>query len=158
MEQNKVKLNIVLVSLNDKFCKSVAQYLAERLDMFYADCHDLIVYDLINPKEVLLKCGMEYLKKREKNVLENCSQYRNTVFSISYDYIKENISLFNESLLIFIDLPQNKITKVVNSIEYDNRSSYLKSISHICVKSNRCIIKKITNMIIEKLGEYYEDN
>ena len=158
MGQNNEKFNIVVVSLNDKFCKNIACLLAESLDMFYADCHELVVYDLINPKEVLLKCGLEYLKKREKNVFENCSQYRNTVFSISFDYLKDNISLFENSIIIFVDLPILKITKTINKIEYDNRTKYLKSISHITIKSEKCIVKKVVNMILEKLGEMYENS
>ena len=58
MDKNKSAINIVIVALNEKFSKNVASSLAEKLDMFVSDCHDLIVYDLVNPKEVLDKCGL----------------------------------------------------------------------------------------------------
>ena len=48
MEKEKSYINIVIVSLDDKFSKNVANDLASKLDMFLADCKDLIEYDLMN--------------------------------------------------------------------------------------------------------------
>lgn len=157
MEKKEI-INILIVSLNDRFSKNIATNLASNLNMFFSDCYELVVYDLINPKEVLEKCGLEYLKRREKNVLENCAEYTNTVFSINFDYIKEHLSIFDKSLIIYLDLPENKVTKVANKIDYANRSDFLKVTSDIVIKIDKCLIKKTTSMILNKLGELYENS
>lgn len=46
-------INILIVSLDDKFSKLVSGTLSSQLEMFNADCRDLIIYDLVNPKEIL---------------------------------------------------------------------------------------------------------
>lgn len=153
---NEEKINIVIVSLNEKFTKNVSRNLADSLEMFYADCHELVVYDLINPKEVIEKCGLEYLKQREKAVLVNISSYLNTVFSISFELLKEYYSYFKNSIIIFLNLPQSKTTKVVNKIDYNSRTQFLKSISNLEIEQEKCLVLKTTKEILKALGEHYE--
>ena len=156
MDKQEAKFNILLVALNDKFCKNVAKNLADKLDMFFADCHELVVYDLINPKEVLEKCGMEYLKKRERAVLENCSEYRDTVISIRFEYFKENFNLFKNSIIVYLRLPEQKVSRVVNKIDYKFRDEFSSSYSDFVLDLEKCLTKKAVNSLMEKLGEYYE--
>ena len=150
-------INIVLVSLNDKFCRSVASSLAERLDMFNADCHDMLVYDLIDPKAVIEKCGIEYFKKREKGVMENCSEYHNTVLTINFDLYKTHSNCFINSLVLFLRLPEGKQDKVPNSLDFELRDAFLAENSHIIVSMEQKSVKKCVDLIIKKMGEYYEN-
>ena len=88
MEKINAPINIVVVALSEKFSKAIASSLANRLDMFMVDCHEMIVYDLIDPKDVLDRCGIEYFKKRERSVVRNCAEFYNTVVSINYELLK----------------------------------------------------------------------
>lgn len=150
-------INIVIVSLNDKFCKSAAQSIADSLDMFKADVKDLIVYDLINPQEVLEKCGIEYLKNRERGVVRNCSEYYDTVISINYDIFKPNIDFFQNSLVIYIKLPEGKQDKIPNKIDYKTRDEFLAENCNLLVELEQKSIKKCVEKTLQKLGEYYEN-
>ena len=150
-------INIVLVSLNDKLCKSAGELLAESLEMFSANCEEMIIYDLINPKEVIEKCGIEYFKKREKAVIRNCSEYENTVFSINYSLLKSYQELFDHSVIIYIQLPKEKQDKVPNEIDFDVRDTFLADVCQIIVKMEQKSSKKCVEQILEKLGEYYEN-
>ena len=149
--------NIVIVSLNDKYCKNVAANLANLLDMFVADCHEMVVYDLINPKEVLEKCGLEYFKKREKSVINSCSQYYNTVLSINFELFKEYDELFDNSLIIYLKLPENRISKVVNEIDFKNRDNFLIEHSDIIIQQNKCLVQNTVKSILKVMGEIYEN-
>jgi len=150
-------INIILVSLNDKFCKSVGIQLSDTLEMFSANCEELIIYDLINPKEVLQKCGIEYLRKREKAVVKNCSEYENTVITVSYDLFKSYSDLFNRSLKVYIKLPQGKQDKVPNSLDYVVRDELLTKNSDITVELEQKSNKKCIDLLLKKLGDYYEN-
>ena len=149
--------NIVLISLNECFCKSVASELAGFLDMYVADCHDLLVYDLINPQDVLEKCGVDYLQNRERSVLESCSEYENTVLSINYDLFYQHNCLFANSLVVYLCLPQGQEDKVANKINYANRHDLLLEKADIVIELQNKSIKKTLEKIVKKLGELYEN-
>lgn len=121
---NKVE-NIVLVSLADKFCKGVAVSLACKLDMYNADAKEMVTYDLINPKEVLEKCGIEYLKKRERGVISSMSEFQNAVISISFELFKDNCDLFEKSCVCYLFLPINFAEGAINEIDYKFRHQFL---------------------------------
>lgn len=156
MKQKDV-INILIVSLNDNFSKRVASFLADNLEMLSADCHELIVYDLINPKEVIEKCGIEYFKKRERGVLKACSEYENSTISINYDLFYEHANLFDKSLIIYLKLPYEKITKVPNKIEFDNRNEFLEKNSDEIIMLEKKSCNHAINKIIQKMGERYEN-
>ena len=82
MDKKKEIINILLVSLDDRFAKNVVENLADILDMYNSDCKDLVVYDLIDPKDILEKCGIDYFKKREKAVLESLYNLKNKVITV----------------------------------------------------------------------------
>lgn len=149
--------NILIVSLNDNFSKKVASFLAEELDMLSADCHELIVYDLINPKEVLEKCGIEYFKKREKGVLKSCSQYENATISINFDLYYEYKNLFDKSLIFYINLPYEKLTKAPDIIDFENRNKFLQANCDSVIKIDKKSCNFAVKQIIEKMGEMYEN-
>ena len=109
MENINAPINIVVVALSEKFSKMIASSLAKKLDMFIVDCHEMIVYDLVNPKDVIEKCGIEYFKKREQGVVRNCAEFHDTVISINYELLKEYQNLFTNSIIFYVKLPKDKI-------------------------------------------------
>lgn len=153
MEKEKSYINIVIVSLDDKFSKNVANDLASKLDMFLADCKDLIEYDLIDPKEILNKCGFDYLKEREKGVIKNCAEYQNTVITIKYDLLKEYYEVFRDSMIIYLELSNMKVNQSINKIDYDNRNNFIKGIADLTILLDKKSKVQAVKKIIEKLGE-----
>lgn len=153
MDKQKEVINILLVSLDDKFARKVVEKLAEELDMYHCDCKDLVVYELINPKEILEKCGVDYFKKREKAVLENCSNYRDTIMSMDYDLFKEYYYLFKNSMVIFLNCMSSQNFKLASKIDRVNRENFLRQNSNLEIFVERKTLKKICYLIIDKLKE-----
>ena len=145
--------NIVLVSLDDKFCESVSIILSDKLDMYNACCKDLVEYDLINPKDVIDKCGIEYLKKREREVVKNCSTYINTVISINFDLFKDYFDLFNNSIIIYLSLPKEKITNSVSKVSFENRNEFLLKHCNKIVFVDKKLKNNTVNKILNILGD-----
>lgn len=158
MEKTNGPINIVIVALNEKFCKAVATSLSTRLDMFTVDCRDMIAYDLIDPNNVLDMCGVEYFKKRERGVVKNCAGFYNTVISINYELLSEYQDFFENSIVFYIKLPKEKIDQGPNRVDYVYRDEVLTKISKgNTIKPNNKSILETTNKIINKLGEIYEN-
>lgn len=153
MKNKKIPKNMLIISLDEKFTKNVANILADMLEMYFADCKDLIIYDLINPKEVLQKCGYEYLQKREKGVIMNCSEYENTVISISYDLFREYSEFFSNSFVIYLELPKLKLKEPTNKIAYQSRDEFLKEKADMVLSFERKTILNAAKQIVNKLGE-----
>lgn len=143
--------NIVLVSLADKFCKGVAIIFAQSLDMYNVDLKDMIAYDLINPKEVLSKCGIDYLRKRERGVVESVTQFQNTVVSCSFEIFNDNKELFAQSFVIYLKLPLNAIEGTLNQIDYDFRNKFLSENSDSTVMLSNKIKKNAIKEIMKSL-------
>lgn len=145
--------NIVIISLDDRFSRNVASFLAEKLDMFVVDTKAMIAYELASPKEIIQKCGYEYLKEREKSVVKNVSRFENTIISISFDRFKEYEEYFDSSIIIYLKLPVEKTRTVPNKISYVSRDEFLHSKANIELYFERKSKINASKQIIEKLGE-----
>jgi len=158
MDNENGPINIVIVALNEKFSKAIASSLSEKLDMFMVDCHEMIVYDLIDPKDVLDKCGIEYFKKREKSVVRNCAEFYNTVVSISYELLKEYQDLFKNSLVFYVKLPKDKVLQAPSIVDFENRDDQLDKISNgnIIKLDKRSTVQAVEKIMI-RIGEIYEN-
>lgn len=152
MKDLKTINNLVIVSLDDNFSKAVAQTLANQLDMFGCDVKELIIYDLINPEEILEKCGYEYLKKREKGVVRSSADYQNTVISVSFDLYKEYSEEFTMSLIIYLRLQKTSIRAITSKISYQSRDEFLKDKADIVLMLDRKSKISACKGIVEKLG------
>ena len=153
MKNEKTLKNIVVVSLDEKFAKNVAKALADMLEMYFADCKELIAYDLINPEEVLQKCGLEYFKKREKGVVSNCADYENTVISVSYDLFKEYTKLFNNSYIVYLELPKLRLKEPPSKLAYQSRDEFLKDNADMMLSFDRKVVLSAAKQIVCRLGD-----
>ena len=153
MNDKKEILNILIISLDEKFSKNVSSLLASELDMYFVDCKELIEYDLINPKDVLEKCGLEYLRKKERGVLSNACEYQNTVISINYSLYSLNYDLFKYSLVVYLKIDEKSLSEVVNNIEEKNYNDFLTEKADIIVDADIKKKKETKNKLIKLLGE-----
>lgn len=147
---NKVE-NVVLVSLAEKFCKGVAVLLAEKLDMYNVDAKEMVVYDLINPKEVLEKCGLEYLKKRERSVISSISGFQNSVISINFNLFMDNYDLFENSFVCYLCLPEELTEGKVNLIDYHFRDEFLTKNTDLKIPLKNRVKKNAVSGIITQM-------
>ena len=101
--------------------------------------------------------SFEYYKKREKGVVRNCSEYLDTVVSISYELFKTYQHFFENSLVVYLALPHGLEDKVPNEIDFETRDAYLKENSQIVVGYGQKSAKQFVELTLKKLGEYYEN-
>lgn len=153
MKNAQEMINILLISLDEKFAKNVALQLANSLDMFIADTKELIEYDLSDSKEVLKTCGLDYLKKRERKVVVKVSQYENTILTIGIDLFKDYYECFENSFIIYIGRKQKYITKTINKIEYENYDEFIKEKADITVNIDKSSANNATQIIMQKMRE-----
>lgn len=153
MEARKEILNILIISLDEKFTKDVSSHLASELEMFSVDCKEFVEYDLINPKDVLDKCGLEYLRKRERGALSSVCEYHNTVISINYDLFKRNFDLFEYSLIVYLKLDDKFLGDIINTIEEKNYNEFLLMQADIQLEVNEKDEEEVKNNLLNLLGE-----
>ena len=163
--------NICMVGLLKTYTKNVAKCVADALEMFYADVRELMEFDLINLAEASKIAGLDYIEKQECNKIKTLATYENTIFTLDY------LSLNNEKnlesvktgcLLIYLKLGAtyfNKLLKredIPNSEEillktmHTEHSKLLSEYADVVVEVNNDK-QNVTNLILNKIEEYYEN-
>ena len=146
-------INILIVGLENQFCKMVAEQLSERLQMHYTSCEGIVSY-YVNEKDLILqKVGLDYLKKKEKQALKECSNFHDCVLSINYDYFKHNINFFANSVICYLKIENNKKLSAIEKINFFNSDKFLQENSHITIDLKKNDANKAVKSIIKNLGE-----
>lgn len=153
MKSPKNCINILLVGLDDKFCKSVSQELAETLQMHFTDCGDIVNYYIQEKDLILQKVGLDYLKRKEKSALKECANFRDCVLTINFDYFKHNLTLFKNSAICYLRIDDDKKLNVIDRISFNSRDEFLKENSHIIVDLKKNDKHKAVKTLIKNLGE-----
>ncbi|MGN1200682.1 MAG: hypothetical protein ACI4R8_00255 [Candidatus Caccovivens sp.] len=147
---------IVVVSLCDKFSKSVGESLSQTLGMIFCDTKELMEYELSDIKTLEKISSKEYLLNCEKKVIRHIASFENVVVSINYDYFVHNFeSLKSGALAVFVKLPKNFVKENGNAldfIEYSEHSKKLQDLTQITLDIRKADINYVCEKIIEKLG------
>ena len=167
-----MKNKILILALNHKFKKNIAQNLSKQLDMFYLDVFDLIKYELINIDEVIKKAGLEYYNKQETKIIKSLANFENIVVTMDNDsfFNKKNYEyLKNSSLFIYLKLSysyfislikqedvDSKYELMIDQKLFDERDKILQSICDITININKRN-KNIEEKIIKEIKKYYKD-
>lgn len=149
------KSNILVVCLDQKFGVEVAKAFADTVSMLFADCKDLIEYDLFDSKQVLSQCGQEYYDMREKQVVKHVCQYENALIFSSYDLFVHNREEFlKNSTLFYIRLPQKALpeSETISRLAYEDRDENLSKVSDVIVNIKRANTKLAMKEIFKMLG------
>ena len=118
--------NLIIIGFDNEFISRLGKYVADRLDMLYADVLELIEYNLINSNEALLRCGREYIEKEERKTVSAISEYENAVISIPYDIFINNKKVLTKDAFI-VCIVSNNISSV-DKIVLTERCEILKPI------------------------------
>lgn len=153
MKKKENIVNILLISLDDKFAKNVAIKLADSLDMFVADCREIIEYDLVDSKAVLKTCGLEYFKKRERKAVQKFKDYENTVLTINIDLFKEYAECFDKSIVVYLARKRKSVTKIVSQIGFDNYDEFIKNNVDFSVDCEKYSAPEGAEKIMQKMRE-----
>lgn len=153
----KLGTSILIVCLDEEIGNKLSQQFADFLGLHFACCKEIIEYDLFDSGAILQKCGIDYLNKREKSVMNNISHYENSVIFMNFDLYQNNISLFeNLHPSIYLNLPKKKLSKkeTINSISYETRSAFLIEKCDLMVEiggANKNALTKLVKEVSNKL-------
>lgn len=106
-----MKKNIAIICLNDYLRKETAKLLAKSKKMHYLDIDELVDFELINRKQVSIKCGDVFLKKVERECVSRAMEYESCVFSISVDlYLaNDNSVLLDGCKIVYLSTEMHSI-------------------------------------------------
>ena len=130
------KSSILLVCLNEDFGRSVSKKFAEGLSMHFADCKELVEYDLFNSGQILNQCGKDYYLMREKKVIMMACGYENTLMFSGYDLFNHSREVFKlRSTIVYLRLSKNLLTEKdkIDILAFDMRNSDLEKESDVIV-------------------------
>ncbi len=147
---------IIVVSLCDKFSKSVGEELSQALGMIFCDTNELIKYELSDLQTLEKITSKEYLLSSERKVMKHIASFENVVVAINYDYLSNNYSLLqNGAIVVFVKLPKTYVKengKVLEVIEYSEHSKTLQNLAKLTIEIRKTDIHYVCDKIIEKLG------
>lgn len=153
----KLGTSILITSLNKEIGQVLSSQLANVLGMHYADCKELIEYDLFDSGAILQKCGIEYLTKRERSVIRDIATYENSVIFVEYDIYKNNYELLRKiHPSIYLKCAKRKLSKTepINEIAFEDRDKFLSDNCDLVIEVNsasKSAFAKIIKEINQKL-------
>lgn len=146
-------INILIVGLENQFCKIVAEELSERLQMHFTSCEGIVSYYVEERDLILQNIGLDYLKKKEKDAIKECANFSDCVLSIGYDLFKNNYKLFTNSAICYIKLKKELLSDIKNKITFSQRDEFLLSHCHVKIDLEKKDKRSACKKIIENLGD-----
>ena len=153
MEELKDK--ILFICLDEKLGECVSREFAESLSMHFANCRELIEYDLFNSQAVFSQCGEEYYLMRERKVAKMACGYENSVMFASYDIYHHSKEIFDKfATKIYIKIPEKQLSNeyTISKLNYTERDDELSACANFTVNAKRINSKSILKEIYKILG------
>ena len=160
--------NLVVIGLDYRKIKCLAEKLSNLLGMYFLDIYDYIEYDISNKGEMINNCGLEYYLAQEKKLVTSCFSFENMVLNIRYnqfyEYVKNNKNLAH-NMVLYIRTDEKNISKRIikqqqlnseligNIITFEYRDNFLKNNSDIIISYDTYNEKKIIKDVLNKLKE-----
>lgn len=151
-----MKNKILIVSLADEFIDKLAEKVASDLGLFYLNIDKYLTYSIQEPEKMLATCGIDYLKKQESRIIDECMEFENTIFYVSYEVFVNNQDKFIDCKIIYPAIKPKDLETLaeksltINTIAFEDRDYYLQEIAYT-VQVNSFIkdnyIKGITSVI-----------
>ena len=167
-----MKTNIVLVGSIYEKTEKIAEKLSKKFDLYYANVEDILAYSLFNADDIKKKCGVKYLKKLKKQIIERVGSFENSLICIrdSVFLDENNFDLLKTfGTVVFLDFSKKILDKMINSSTSEEIIKALKVVeltyyekTELCKKNSDVVVdlKKdnfdINCKAVEKiLEEYY---
>ena len=132
----KLGTSILITCISNATGKTLSQMFANDVGLHFACCKDILEYNLFDSATMLEKCGIEYLKKREREIVRAITEYENALIYVDYDTYQENEALFKTiHPNIYLHVPKNRVSAKdgLNKIAYEDRDIYLSKQADIKV-------------------------
>ncbi len=153
----KVGTSLLVLCLNEKIGKKLANSLADVLGLHFASGREIVAYELFDENDIIQKCGIAYFKKREKSALKGLALYEDSVIFLTYDLFVNNKSIFKKIYpKIYLKLSKEKLEKqkdTINVLAFEERDKLLLENSDLSISvsgdnknSLTKILKELNNL------------
>lgn len=153
--EKEIKSNITLVCLNEKFGEELSKLFADTVNMHFANCKEVVEYDLFDSQGVINQCGEEYYRQREAQVVRYTCKYENTLIFANYDLFAHNSDEFKkQTTVIYIKLPQRSLGKVdkINQLAFVDHDENMGKLCDIQIEVKRADVRSAMKEIYRVLG------
>ncbi|MBQ9790135.1 MAG: hypothetical protein IJW24_00885 [Clostridia bacterium] len=145
--------NIVIVGINRKMSRSVAEMVAEQLGMHFLDTIELFEFDNIprNLSTILKEQGEAYFRKKEKSLSGYVGEFENTVIHAESGSVLEESNvekLKQNAVVVYLHAPISKTKAEIHSADYQD--GHLKKFFDVSLEKvrNRANLWKIKADIV----------
>lgn len=168
-----MKTNITIISLLSDFSKDVSKALADKLEMYYVDVQGMMEFNLVNDKEVIELCGVDYLNKLQSKAIADVSSYDNAVIAVDFKFVTSDKNIKNlkvRSSIIYLAINQkiypklfekykteeNEKDDIVELSVFEEHDSIAREVSDIVIDIDKVNDKGLIKKIIKTLEKHYE--
>jgi len=137
---------ILILGLNEKITKPIAQKVADCLDRFFMDVEDLIAYSLQDEKHIKSLVGVEYYNKEVKKLIFSLCSYENIVVNCPYEFLLDD-EIYNELKqhfeIVYINLLKGTLKKLNSELKSGSLDTTLfayKELSTVCKERANYVI------------------
>lgn len=154
---------IILLGLNYEYNVEIGQLVAQKSDLYFLDAKEYINYNLFSRKDMLEKCGIDYLQNQENSVIKSCADFENTIIAMPYMYFFRNKmynNFLDKSYIVYLNFSYNKLKSLSNNVSddsmldlnllaFDDRNDDMKKICDVKInvsnKKKETIVNEILN-------------
>ena len=125
-----MKANIALICALDGFNKEVGGKLAGKLDFYFMDVEDYLQFNMIDPKEIIEKCGVEYLNELRAKTISEVAAYYDTVISVNLDLAMQDEHLEclkKRCFTVYLSLSEAVLKKLAAKEKNENKKLAIES-------------------------------
>lgn len=147
-----MKSNITFISFINSFCRDVAQSVADKLDLYYADINDFLAFNMVSsPQEVINTCGPEYLAKLEQDAVETVASFENAVITVEARFFmnaKSRHSLKDGSVVVYLKTDMNTYDKYLKTVKDENKKQELENMRSVFEEYDK-MCSRSANIVLE---------
>ena len=119
-----MKANIALVCALQDFNKEVGGKLAAKLDFYFMDVEDYLRFNMVDPKDIIEKCGIDYLNELRAKTIAEVAAYYDTVISVELGLAMQDehlASLKTRCFVVYLYVSEHTIKKFASKQKDANK-------------------------------------
>lgn len=110
--------NYVLINIANINVKKFSLSLSEKLGYYYLNIEDLVDYSLFDKEKMVDICGINYMKKEEKKIINSINSYEKTIASMNYETFSNNVENINKNnKIIYLNIHKIQLEEELNKLE-----------------------------------------
>lgn len=166
------KGNICIIGLSKQFTDYVGKQLSIRMDMFYANIQEILEFEIMDKEEMEQVCGLDYLNKEERSIINRICSYDNTLVNMEYSRLNDDeiLNVVKENcLLIYLRLDEKRFLKEIKKdnmgesarlLDRDmmpDRDFLCGQLADITVECGQMEENELIDGVIEDILKYYSN-